>query len=436
MILFRHRWQRAAGWLLLFGLMLFLALNKHSRAGRFNYHSEIWSDKAGYYIYLPLLFEYSMDVGEIRDTSLVSGTGAGFVIDSTRNTLQTKYPYGVALAQLPFYLLANVLAPPGEDPPGFSEWHHRMVNGAAVCYLLFGLFFLSRFLRAYFRSRIVFLTLTALLLGTNLYYYSVFETGMSHVYSFGVFSFFLWFLKHTRFLERGKTTDFLVFGLLCGWVIILRPINLLFLLIYFFLDHSGKENLLSRCKRLLRPAHLVIVAGAAFLVILPQLLYWKYAFGSWLSYSYGDEGFNWPHPQWLKVLFSPNNGLFLYLPLFLLLLVFMVRMWLMKVPNGRLLLTAFLLLTYIFSCWWEWGFGCAFGGRCYVEYLSLFSLALAYGFDWLAKQRLFVRAVGFVLVLCCVIYAFKMMYSYTGCFQGHKNWDWQAYRTWVMEPMH
>jgi len=40
---------------------VFLTLNRHSRTGIQNYHSEIWADKAGYYIYLPSFFIYNFD---------------------------------------------------------------------------------------------------------------------------------------------------------------------------------------------------------------------------------------------------------------------------------------------------------------------------------------------------------------------------------------
>ena len=42
-------------------ITLFLTFNKHSKSGYYNYHSEIWADKAGYYVYLPAVFKFNFN---------------------------------------------------------------------------------------------------------------------------------------------------------------------------------------------------------------------------------------------------------------------------------------------------------------------------------------------------------------------------------------
>lgn len=91
-------------WTLFAGAMLFLAMNRHSRSGLFNYHSEIWGDKAGYYVYLPAALKYGFDPAAFPDSMDVK-TGYGFRLDSAQGTVVTKYFYGTALMQLPFYLV-------------------------------------------------------------------------------------------------------------------------------------------------------------------------------------------------------------------------------------------------------------------------------------------------------------------------------------------
>ena len=59
---------------------VFLTLNRHSRTGIQNYHSEIWADKAGYYIYLPSFFIYNFD-GKKLPKKIDTFTGNGFVIE-------------------------------------------------------------------------------------------------------------------------------------------------------------------------------------------------------------------------------------------------------------------------------------------------------------------------------------------------------------------
>ncbi len=65
----------------------------------------------------------------------------------------------------------------------------------AVVYLILGLFFLKRFLDHYFRGWIPYLAVILVFAGTNLYFFSIDEGLMSHVYSFFLFSLFLFLVK-------------------------------------------------------------------------------------------------------------------------------------------------------------------------------------------------------------------------------------------------
>ena len=72
---------------------------------------------------------------------------------------------------------------------------------------------------------------------------------------------------------------------------------------------------------MLKPKVFGLVLLGSVLMLLPQLLYWNYLNGSWVTYSYGNEGFNWLNPKLLNTWFSPNNGLFLYTPFYFLILL-------------------------------------------------------------------------------------------------------------------
>jgi hypothetical protein len=92
--------------ILLFGLLLFVSLNRHSRHPRFDYHSQIYADKAGYQVYLPATFYYDWDASQMP-AGIDSLVGSGFsIID---NKVHTKYPVGVAVMQLPFFALAAAI---------------------------------------------------------------------------------------------------------------------------------------------------------------------------------------------------------------------------------------------------------------------------------------------------------------------------------------
>lgn len=91
---------------MIFGLFLFLALNRHSHSKPFTYHSELWADKSGYNVYLPALFIYDFNSDNVPE-DIINKTGHGFFLDTVNHVIATKYPYGVALMQAPFWLLAH-----------------------------------------------------------------------------------------------------------------------------------------------------------------------------------------------------------------------------------------------------------------------------------------------------------------------------------------
>ncbi|WP_317897887.1 hypothetical protein [Aurantibacillus circumpalustris] len=415
-------------------ITFFLVLNRHSRAGSFNYHSEIWSDKAGYYIYLPATFNYKFNPKLFPD-SIETKTGNGFTLDYENKIIKTKYTYGVAFLQLPFYLLANSISFLFNiDTGGFSVIHHKSIDIASVFYLLFGLFFLKRFLDNYFLKSVVYKVLIVLFLGTNLFYYSIDETGMSHIYSFAMFSLFLFILKDTDFLKHAAIPQKLLFGLVATLIILIRPINLIFLTSYFFLDIKGSHCLLMRLKTLVQPKNAVPIFLVFFLFIAPQLLYWKYAYNSFLSYSYGDEKFSWSKPLILETLFSVNNGLIPFTPLYILIFLTLAYMIKRRLNSTRYIIFYFITLIYLLSCWWDRAFGCAFGARNFVEHSALFSIVVAFAFKWLETQNKIKKFSFYLFISLIIILNLKMTYTYDGCFPGNGDWDWEAYGRLIFSP--
>lgn len=154
--------------LVLYGLLLFLSLNRHSHSGYYNYHSEIWADKAGYYVYLPAALKFNFDASQFPD-SIEQKTGFGFKLDKKSNLVLTKYTYGSALMQLPFYLLADLLAEPlGYEADAFSPIYYKFIDIAAVTYLMLGLIFLYLFLKKRSNPLLAGCTVLLLVFASNL----------------------------------------------------------------------------------------------------------------------------------------------------------------------------------------------------------------------------------------------------------------------------
>lgn len=417
-----------------FALALFLTFNRHSKSGYFNYHSEIWADKSGYYVYLPAAVIYGFHP-EKFPAGIDDSLGNGFKLDYENHKVRTKYFIGTAILQFPFFITAHLLAKPtGFEPDGFSPVYHWSINVAAVFYLLLGMLFLKKFLSGDFKKKTIRLVLLMLFFGTNLYYYAIDETAMSHVYSFFLFSIFLFLLRKTKYLKHSLLFDRILFGLVCGIIVLTRPTNIIFLSAFFFLDIKNKGDIFKRVKFFLRPPVIFTVALSALIIWVPQFFYWHYLEGEILSYTYKGEGFSWSEPGMLQTWFSPLNGLFLYSPFYLVIIAGLVYMILSKKQNGIYISGLFVLISYVFSCWWDWSFGCSFGGRNFVEYLALFSIPVAFLFRYVATlPRL--KIIGFwVIIILFIGLNMKLIYSYDECFEGARDWDWQSFIRLVMSP--
>lgn len=414
-------------WVLFAVLTLFLTFNRHGRSGDNNYHTETWADRGGYYVYLPACFKYDFNPAKFPD-SIDHKTGDGFILDFENNRVVSKYTSGVAILQMPFYLIADVLAKPLKfKSDGFSRIYRRFIDVASVFYLLLGLVLLSRFMRTNYSNSTRRIVLSLLFFATNLFYYSIDDTGMSHVYSFSMFCVFLFLIQKTQYLLKISLLNSVLLGFVCGMIILIRPTNILFLLTYFFLDIENKNEIIERLKRIFNPRFIFVFLLFILLVLLPQISYWKFTYGVFLKYSYTNEGFNWLSPMLFNTWFSPFNGLFLYTPFYLIILLSMLLMVFHKVRNGYFVLILFGLISYVFASWWDWTFGCSFGARSFVEFLALFSIPLAYIVERIKSKNIFIKYGFWIIVFASIVYNLKMTYSYDECFYGAHAWDWQAY---------
>ena len=407
--------------------LLFLAFNRHSKYKEYHYRSEIFADKAGYYVYLPALFIYNFKASEFPE-NIDQKVGNGFQIDSINNKVITKYTYGVALMQLPFFILAHFTSlVTGFDSNGFTFLYQKSVDVASIFYLLSGLYFLFILLKQRFSLKVSLITMLTVFLGTNLFYYSVIETGMSHVYSFSMFSVYLLLLSYHNKFIRQQLKFGLLLGLFAGIIVMLRPLNILFILFSFLLIPNVFKN-----KSFVNyPILILSFAFAGFLTILPQMLYWNFISGSFLYYSYGSESFsNIANPQILELFLAPNNGHVLYNPIFLLFVAGIILMIINKDRNGWIIGILILVLSYLISSWWIYNFGCGFANRNFAEYYALLAFPLAYLLN--KPKARSIQAGVYLLILIFSIYNIKMALSFDGCWYGIGNWDWRMYMHWLL----
>jgi len=414
---------------LLFGLFTFLSLNWHSHAPKFNYHSEIWADRAGYHVYLPATINYGFDASNFPK-GLDKKTGYGFSVDSIPARIFTKYTCGVALLRLPFYLIGDLFrSEPSIEPAGFTELDHAMVDVAASFYGAAGITLLWILLRRRYGRRPATLASFGMLAGTNLLYYIVADPGMSHVYSFFLFALFLFLLA--RVSAHGWTVGCaMMLGATAGLTILVRPTNLVFLPIGAFLMLGTWQSAKTRARAFTQPAFLLpaLVSGAAILV--PQMLYWYYLYGVPVAWSYGSEGFTqWASPHFIPFWFAPYNGLFTYAPLLLVVLLISLPAMFKKKVEALTAWTAFIVVSYMSAAWFSWTFGCGFGARNIVEYTTILAFPIAVTVQSAGRSRWVI--IGAIIL--CSAYTLKLMYSYDSCWFG-TTWDWPMFSRILLGP--
>ncbi len=408
---------------LLFFLCLFLTFNKHSKDKANSYHEVIWSDAAGYYVYNPIWFIYGNDAAAFPD-SVITQTGNGFHF--TGNKVITKYPSGVAILQSPFFLVSHFLAEPlGFEADGFSRIYSMGLFIAGIFYCCLGLYLLSKFLSGRFSPFISIAAPLLFLAGTNLFYYSIDAPGMSHVYSFFLFSVIVYLTP--AITSKGHLKHYLPFLICIILAVLTRPTNIMIILFPLLYAINKRSELVKRVKLFMNNKILILAAlFLSLLITVPQLLYWYNTTGSFITYSYGDEGFSFlTAPKILEVWFSTNNGLFTYSPLLLLSIVGMVLMMLNKNREGYLYAGMFLIISYIFGSWWCWWFGCSFGARSFIEFYAILIIPFCYLMERSIKNKASRILLVVAIAFCCYL-NMDMEYYYDGCFYGG-TWDLTTY---------
>ncbi len=428
------RFRTILWFLLIFTSLATVSVLIHRQDGRFNWYSTIFSDKAGYYIYLPatLFFDFNPDKCPVR---MDEKTGYGFYLDYSKHKIQTQYFYGVSFMLSPFFMAAHGISKIYgiDEEGGFSQLYHDAADVAGVFYLTLGLFFLFYFLKFYFRRPTIFVILTIIFLGTNLFDYGLSDTLMSHVYSFAAISIFLCFMR----LFLSNNSSYLVFLIMClsfAILTVVRPTNVLIGLAYLFWDLKSWKEIPERLKRFFVPRYILVFLLIMILFIIPQLVYFKYLNGSYFTVVYGSGFTNWAHPLFAEVLFSPLNGLFLFNPVLLFFVAGVMIMIAGRMPNGWFILGIFLTVTYLAAAYSYWYYGCSSGHRAYVEFYPLFAIAVGVFFERIRLLRnLFIRTAIYLCILVTVYFNLRMSiavmtHSVEKCFTG-STWDWDHYIT-------
>ena len=391
----------------------------------------IEADAKGYYAYLPAVFIYDdLNFGFFDEIEKEKYYHENLYYDyrsGANGKVINKYYCGTALAELPFFLAAHLLTNILRfDADGYSKTYPILISIAALFYLLIGLIFLRLFLKFYkINEWQKSLILVTAVFGTNLFYYTVCEPGMSHIYSFAFISMFFYYT--TQYFASFRKKYLIKLAIILGLIVLIRPINGLIVFILPFA--AGSYNSLKESTiRAFRNKLWLLFGLFAFLgIVFIQFIIYKVSTGHFFIDSYGEEGFNFLSPHFIDILFSYKKGLFLYTPIFLLSLTGGYFLWKNSKFEFYSLFGFLILITYVFSSWWMWYYGGSFSSRVYVEYIPLFMILLVIsliGIKSKVTKRFYVGIVILLIVVCQIqTYQYRYYHIHWSDMNKEKYWD-------------
>ncbi|MBC7554161.1 MAG: hypothetical protein H7257_09285 [Taibaiella sp.] len=335
-------------------------------------------DVSGYYWYLPSLFIYK----DIRHQAFHDGIlekytptfdfQQAFKTDNGNYVL--KYSSGMAVMYLPFFTAAHLVAGAcGYPRDGFSYPYQLAIQLGGLFMALLGLWYLRKLLLIYFEDKVVAIVLALLVIGTNYLNYAAIDTGMSHNW---LFTLYVFLLLNTIKLHQTYSIKYAVrVGLLCGLATLTRPTDALSCIIPLLWGMESLSPAAIKKQFMLLLAHLkplLVAVVSAAMVVSVQFIYWKFASGHWVVYSYQDQHLYFRSPNLWNYNFSYRSGWLLYSPMLLFAFAGIIT-FIKKGQNKVAILSFFLLNFYIVCAWNIWWYG----GRAMVQSYPLLLFPLA-----------------------------------------------------------
>jgi hypothetical protein len=406
---------------------IFIHISSNTLWGNKNYVGIIETDGVGYYSYLPAIFIYQdLSFNFLDQASDHFARGAKEQIQVySGHGIANKYFAGPSLFQLPFFVVAHVATKwEGGIADGYSKWYQILMSLCGIFYTVLGLYMMYKLLESYAIARVYLHVLILILaFGSSLMVYAVFEPCMSHAYSF-------YLINHALYLFRKQRLHFspwrnVMLALLIGLIILVRPINVLFILSLFWIMES-REDVWRYLKKSF--SHYVSLCVSIILMLfvvgIQPLLYYL-ATGSAFLYSYSEEGFHWMNPEMINYLFSFRKGLFIYTPICFISLIAGLFIYKKK----KYLLCSWVLfigvLVYVLSAWWCWWYGGSFGQRSMIEFYFIFFIPLALALNELTGRY---RTTLISLAALCSVICQIQIYQYRYYYIHYSDMDWEKYK--------
>ena len=377
------------------------------------YGRSINGDGKAYYAYLPAIFIHQdSDFSFIHDIEKKYYPEDGsqfkdFLNKQENGTFVNKTFPGLAVLYAPFFGLGYIVSWIGAyDLDGYAAPFQWAIAFSHIFYFLAGLWLLMKLFKGFnLDERKSVFVITALTFGSNCWYYLVYDHSVSHIHSFFLSSLLLYLME--RYISTQKANYLGWLGFILSLIVITRPTNAVMILFFLFLlklknkKLSEVINLKTFISRFLLPYYLF-----SFVILLVPFLLWKWQTGTWVVYSYKDEGFDFLHPHFWEFLFSFQKGWLLWSPwVGFVLIIAVIFHFRQSLQQGLYYFLPVLIASYILSAWWCWTYGAGFGQRPMIEFLPFISLGFALALK--AIKRLGVLLIFVTAIPLCTLSVFQ-----------------------------
>lgn len=365
-------------------------------------------DVSGYYWYLPSIFIYKdLKYQSFADSILKKYEPTPEVMQFTRaadGSCVMTYSGGMAIMYSPLFAIAHMAAKSlGYPADGFSRPYQFAIQVGSLLISLLGLWLYRKVLLYYFSDKVTAILLLILAIGSNYLNYAAIDGPQTHSWLFTLYALLL--LSVIRFHKKPDYKYAVAIGVLCGFAILIRPSEMICVLIPLLwgMDSVSMAAILEKLQFLKTHRYKLAVAIVCVLLIGSiQLIYWKYASGQWLVYSYGtDKTFSWLHPHLFDYTLSARSGWLTYTPVMIFSLIGIIP-FLKRGRNKVAILSFCLLNLYIVSAWDIWWYG-GTGGRAMIQSYPFMFLPLGYLVQLLTERKVLRWALTpFILLFCYV----------------------------------
>ena len=383
-------------------IMAFTSFVYYPRWNKVGSEAMLTWDVSGYYWYLPSVFIYNdLKHQGFKDSLLAKYQTPN---DFQQGVLQPngnyvlKYSSGMALMYLPFFTAGHIAAKIcGYPQDGFSTPYQLALQLGGFLISIVGIWYLRKLMLRFYEDKVVAILLLVLILGTNYLNSGVIDDCMSHNWLFTIYVFLL--LNTIHFYDTFKTKYAIRIGLLIGIATLTRPTEVISCLIPLLwgMENISFRQIKERALLLIHNFRLFLLAVAcATAIISIQFIYWKYASGHWIVYSYQDQHLYFRSPNIINYTFSYRTGWLRYCPTMLFSFVGLIPFFI-KGKNKVAVTTFFLVNYYIVCAWSIWWFG----GRAMIQSYPVLMFPMASLIAFILNRKWLI-ATAIPILLACI----------------------------------